>query len=270
MTADQQQQVLAPNIPRLLGEPWLIYDQALPLFLERVHAGAENYFDMGGDAADEDGPRNYEVEDGVAKLNFHGVVGKRLSYWETRYFGMLDLDDFNALLDEAAEDGGVESIDIDFDSPGGSVTGVLETMANVRRVDSFKSVTARTETLMASAAYFIGSQARRVLATESARVGSIGTMATHIDREKWLAELGYKIDLIKNAEGTFKGAGILGISLTKEQREQIQESLQFLHDRSVAMIKERRPLLKDEAMRGQVVFGAESYWQGDGLVTDLI
>lgn len=270
-TDGAQRYSVPPSIQRILSEPWLIYDQSLPAFLEHLQADInQGLLFNGANAADQEEEKSYEVVDGVAKLEFRGVVGKRLGWIEKFWYGMMDLDDFNAQLSEAAEDESVESIEIDFDSPGGSVTGVLETMAHVRKVDASKPVIARTETLMASAAYFIASQARRLHATESSRVGSIGTMVTYLDRTKMMEEYGIKVNLIKNKEGTYKGAGMMGQALTKAQEEQIQESLQFLHDRSTTMIKERRPMLKDDSMKGQVMFGTEAYWSGSGLVDDLI
>lgn len=262
-----------PSLSRVLSEPWLMYEPSMAAFLSTLETRVASLSIDPSDDSDylheDDEPKPYKIDDqGIAQLSFHGVVGKRLDWWE-KYIGMMDLDDFNASLNMAAADDSVTSIRIDFDSPGGYVTGVLESMQNLRRVAGIKPVTAYTEMMMASAAYFIGSQATRIVATESAVVGSIGTMMTFIDRSKMLKEYGIEVDVIKNKEGTFKGAGSFGTSLTKAQRDQFQESLQILHDRSVGMIKEKRPGLSDDYMRGQAVRGYEAYWKGSGLIDDI-
>lgn len=266
------------NINRMLGEPWLITQDGYEIFERNlIRSNSMNFKQladlMNAPSSDDDlddvAPP-YEIVDGVAHIEFSGVVGKRLERWQVRWYGMQDLDTYDEQIAHAMDNDAVDSIVVSYDSPGGSVTGVLESMALTRKAQGKKRVTARTETLMASAAYFIASQSTSIEASESSRVGSIGTMAQYYDYSAYFKELGIKVDVITNKEGKYKGAGAFGTSLTKEQRDQIQKSIQFLHDTTSSRIKTARPALKDVAMQGQVYHGVQAYWEGTGLIDNLL
>ncbi len=111
------------------------------------------------------------------------------------------MDRFRAALNMAASDPNVAAIVIDVDSPGGTVTGTPETAAAVAAAAKVKPVIAVTETMAASAAYYIASQASEIVVAPSAEVGSIGVLAVHMDMSKMLEDFGVKATIIRSRPG---------------------------------------------------------------------
>lgn len=111
------------------------------------------------------------------------------------------MDRFRAALTMAATDPNVAAIVVDVDSPGGTVTGTPETAAAVAAAAKVKPVVAVVETMAASAAYWIASQASEVVVAPSAEVGSIGAMAVHFDMSKMLEADGIKATIIRSRPG---------------------------------------------------------------------
>jgi len=85
--------------------------------------------------------------------------------------------DFNAALDDDA----VDAVLLSIDSPGGTVGGVQEFAGMVYAARGRKPVWAWVDDLGTSAAYWIASAADRVEIAKTARVGSIGIVASWVD-----------------------------------------------------------------------------------------
>ena len=107
---------------------------------------------------------------GVAVLQMTGAMQKGRSK-----FGGVSTIDQRKYLRSAVADNQVRSILLVIDSPGGTVSGTQSLADEVRAADAQKPVIAHFEDLGASAAYWVGSQARRLSANRSAMVGSLGT-----------------------------------------------------------------------------------------------
>lgn len=86
---------------------------------------------------------------------------------------------------------------LDIDSPGGSVFGVPEVAEDIRRASAKKPIVAVANAMAASAAYWIGSQAREFVVTPSGQVGSIGVYTMHEDWSENLKAEGIGVSLIK-------------------------------------------------------------------------
>lgn len=128
----------------------------------------------------------------VAILGLYGVSVARDTYVnriEGFLFGGTILEHWTRALGQLAADPSISGILLDVDSPGGQVAGTAEAADLVRMADKKKPVWAYTSGTMASAAYWIGSSARRVLAHPSAEVGSIGAIMHVVDQDpEWLRE----------------------------------------------------------------------------------
>jgi signal peptide peptidase SppA len=85
---------------------------------------------------------------------------------------------FDAALDNPA----VQQIILKIDSPGGEVAGINAFADQIRAGAVRKPVIAYLDSLGASAAYWLASAARQIVADESAQIGSIGVVATQTDR----------------------------------------------------------------------------------------
>lgn len=109
------------------------------------------------------------------------------------------------MLNSALADDTVGSILLHIHSPGGSVYGVQELGDEIRAARAQKPVVAIADSLAASAAYWIGSQAGEFYCTPGGEVGSIGVWQAHQDVSKMFEAMGVNITLI--SAGKFKTEG---------------------------------------------------------------
>lgn len=137
---------------------------------------------------------------GIAILPLQGGLTPR----GLSFFGRVivpGMDSFRAAGDRAAGDPSVGAIVLDVNSPGGTFAGTPETAAAVARWAAVKPVIAVVDTLAASAAYFIASQATEIVVTPSGEVGSIGVLAVHMDFSQMMENDGVKATIIRSRAG---------------------------------------------------------------------
>lgn len=199
----------------------------------------------------------------TARVPITGIIGKHLSRLETMCGGC-DLAFFQKGLEQAMADRMIETIVLDINSPGGTVIGVTEFAAMVRRAREVKPVIAFTETLMCSAAMWIGAQAEMIVATPSARVGSIGVYRTWLDDTVANEMEGMKRELFE--AGKHKAAGLRPI--TEEERGMFQAEVDKIHADFKDAVRLFRPQVPDEAMEGLVYWGDDA--QKMGLVDAFV
>jgi signal peptide peptidase SppA len=112
---------------------------------------------------------------------------------------------FRANLAAAVANPDVGAVILDIDSPGGTVAGTPETAAAVRAAGAVKPVTAVVDSLAASAAYWIASQAGSIVVSPSAEVGSIGCLVVHMDLSSMLEAEGIKTTIIRSVPAKAEG-----------------------------------------------------------------
>jgi capsid assembly protease len=134
----------------------------------------------------------------IAVISVQGGLTPRGSW-----FGS-SLDGLRSQIRRAANDGAVAAIVLDIDSPGGTVAGTMETASEVKAATAQKPVIAIANTLAASAAYWIGSQASEFVMAPSADVGSIGAMILHQDVSGMLEQWGIKMTMIRSEQSPLK------------------------------------------------------------------
>ncbi|MDQ5870607.1 MAG: S49 family peptidase [Acidobacteriota bacterium] len=217
-------------------------------------------------------PKPYRVEEGgVAVLLIEGVLSKRMNMFSEISGGtstQLMARDFRAAL----EDDDVKSILLVIDSPGGEVDGTQEFARLVAEARSVKPVVALAEDTMASAAYWIGSAAQSVyLSSETTQVGSIGVIATHVDRSAADKEAGLKYTEV--TAGRYKGLGSPHQPLSKEDRGEIQDEVDYIYSVFVNDISANRGVTPAKVLSdmadGRIFIGQEAIDAGlvDGLVS---
>ncbi len=135
-----------------------------------------------------------------------------------RYGGSMEA--FRGALAQAVANPDVGAIVLDVDSPGGTYAGTPETAAAVRAAAQVKPVTAVVDSLCASAAYYIASQAAQLVVTPSAEVGSIGTLAIHADFSQAYEREGIAVTIIRDPP--FKAEGNPFEPLSDEARAHLQ------------------------------------------------
>lgn len=116
-------------------------------------------------------------DDGIAVIHIDGALANRNTleaYW-------YDQDTYQSIGDafeEAANDPNVLGIVLEIDSPGGIVNGVSDLAAKIygHRGQKPFGIVAHSAGEMCSAAYWIGSAAEKIYASDNASLGSIGVL----------------------------------------------------------------------------------------------
>lgn len=161
----------------------------------------------------------------VAIVPLRGVIAHRMGTLEESSGGM-SAERFTRTINALAADESVGSIVLDVDSPGGTTSGLVEAADAVYDARQKKRVIAVANSTMASAAYWIASQASELVAIPSAldaSIGSIGVFTVHRDLTAALEKEGIKVTLIKS--GANKAEGNPFEPLSDELRAQIQASV---------------------------------------------
>ena len=148
----------------------------------------------------------------------------------------------------------IDAIVMDIDSPGGTVTGTEELAATIKAAS--KPVVAFVNGMAASAAYWIASSCRKIIAgTDTAIVGSIGVMSTWADLRGYYAQQGIVIRDIyapqsnnKNSESRAAADGNF---------KPIQDHLSVLADKFHATVRANRPLVAADQLTGSTYFAKD-------------
>lgn len=159
----------------------------------------------------------------VMVLPLKGVLTPNVSFLAMLFGIESGLVSFRRQLRNAAVDSEIGAIVMDVDSPGGVVDLIPEVAEEIRQAAAKKPVIAVANTLAASAAYWLASQATEVVATPSAELGSIGVYAEHRDISVALEQAGIKPTLV--SAGKFKVQGNPYQPLDKEALAAIQEGV---------------------------------------------
>jgi signal peptide peptidase SppA len=245
----------------LTQEPWAIAPEAMDGIIGlAMDMAAGKIFTLPQSEA----PQSImSVADGVATISITGPLLPTTDEFDRVMLGATSLDEVRSTVESAAADPAVTSIVLNIDSPGGTVRGTPEAADAIYEASKVKPVSAHTSGTMASAAYWLGSQATSVSMTRSASVGSIGVMVPHIDQSKRAEMLGVKVELFTT--GKFKAAGFPGTSLTESQRELIQERINQVFGEFKSAVTRQGRMIPAEAMQGQTFYGPQA--ESLGLAT---
>jgi signal peptide peptidase SppA len=172
---------------------------------------------------------------------------KAVSPEAEEFLGLCNTDRISQALDEAIENPAVTEIVLKFHSPGGTTNGIEELGRKIKYADSIKPVVAFTDTVCASAAYWLASQARVIGMTPSASIGNVGVYALIEDHSKALEAAGINVQPI--SAGKFKLMGHPFRPLTDEEKTILQEDTVNHHNKFKAVIKANRQI-DDEYLEG--------------------
>ncbi len=211
----------------------------------------------------------YHLVEGVAIIPMFGVLEKRAGFFSD-VSGMVSTEAVQRDLAAALADPNVAAILLNIDSPGGSVSGVSDLGDAVFAARKQKPVYAFANGKMASAAYWIGSQAEKVFASRGSVVGSIGVYTVLYDYSQSAAKDGIKVQVVK--AGAHKAAGIPGTEITPAQLTEVQREVNAWYDLFVTAVAVGRGLSASQAndlADGRVYLGAEALKVGliDGVAT---
>lgn len=163
-------------------------------------------------------------EPAVGLVSIVGSLSNRASYFASGGSNYQSVTDQILTL---ADDEQVQAIVLDIDSPGGAVNGVSSVVDAVRHAKTKKPVIAVANDMMASAAYWIGSQADKLVVSPTSTIGSIGVIAIHTEYSKYDAEKGITSTVL--TAGKNKGIGNDVEPLTDDAKAVIQAELDEIH-----------------------------------------
>jgi capsid assembly protease len=174
----------------------------------------------------------------VARVPIVGAITRRDSLWSTLFGGGASVERITKTLREVAADDSIGTVLLDIDSPGGTVSGMPELAAEVRNLKQSKHVVALANSLTASAAYWIASQADEIVATPEAVVGSVGVFSIHEDWSKFNARFGVEPTYI--FAGKYKVEGNPDAPLSDDARAHLQTMVNEAYDLFVADVAKGR------------------------------
>lgn len=201
-------------IDAVLAQPWAIADGWLDTIADIATRESEYHGNLEALEAKLGRPlgntMKTTVRDGVAVIPFEGPLFRRANLM-TEYSGASSYDTLATDFTAALEDPSVKAIIGYFDTPGGQVNGASELAAMIAAARGKKPMVAFAGGTMASAGLWIGSAFDRIVAADTAIVGSVGAQAGYTVREPKPGEKSYRFvssqSPLKNADpGTEAGA----------------------------------------------------------------
>lgn len=205
-----------PRVARLIADtPWAILPEkleAICAFLELRIAGTQ--FSAEEMEARIERPARVAAKPGaVGVLPIFGTMSQRANMMSD-ISGGVSTEVLRSQFADLVNNSDIKAIVLNIDSPGGSVFGVEELAADVFAARGTKPIVAVANSLMASAAYWVGSQADEIVATPGAITGSIGVYAIHEDISQAAEAAGFKYTVVK--AGKYKAEGIDVLPLDEE------------------------------------------------------
>jgi len=208
-------------------------------------------------------PPPYDIVDGVAVIPISGPLSKRDTFF-SYLFGGSSVVSISRALTAAVNDSQVKAIILSIDSPGGVVSVVESLTEAVRMAGEQKPIVSFANGMMASAAYWIGSSASKIVAENTAEVGSIGVVMVHYDFSEMDRQMGIKRTYI--SAGKYKAMGNSSEPLSPETRAIFEEQLNQYYTLFVDTIAENRGVEAQEVLEkmadGRIFIGKQAVEAG--------
>lgn len=231
--------------PWVIYEPWmqlianLVLDRALNIRMDAIEI--EERIDAARRSPRPQGPA------GVAVIPIHGPIVPKASMF-SEVSGATSVEGLRANFREAMDDRRVSAVVFDVDSPGGSVQGIPELADEIRAARGRKPMTTVADGLLASGAYFLGSQADEIVASKTSLVGSIGVITAHEDLSVAAEQKGIKTTFIR--AGKYKAEGNALEPFSDEARAHVQSMVDEFYGMFVAAVARGRHTTVDAVRNG--------------------
>lgn len=210
---------VATNAWAILPEKW---DEILSVLTFKVGGGDFTPEELQARGFGDPKPAMPSKRGTVAVIPLRGMIAHRADTLMASSGGA-STEQFVGMLRSAVADESVGTIVLDIDSPGGTVVGVPEAAQAVFEARESKRIIAVANSMMASAAYWIGAAAHEIVGHPSAfepMIGSIGVYTVHKDLSAALDKQGIKLTVI--SAGKHKVEGSPGEPLSDETKQFIQ------------------------------------------------
>ena len=176
-------------------------------------------------------PGSVKMEGSVAWMSIKGPLRNE------------DYQNIMESIDALERDTSVSAVIFDINSPGGEVSGCPETAEAIAKME--KPTLALANGMMCSAAYWAGSQADKVVASDSTTVGSVGVIATHASLKGAYENMGIKITEV--ARGSKKNLFSPNHDLTDKGKNELQAQVDLFFGKFVEAVESKRDI-KEEVL----------------------
>ena len=212
---------------------------------------------------------SYTVDGSTAIVHVVGYLMQSAPAWMRKYgIQVTGYDSLMAELTAIANDPEVKDVEIDFNTPGGEVSGQSLVANAIAELNQVKPVKAVITGMCCSAGYWLASQCGHISADENATVGSIGVYCVIPDYSKMAESEGIKVNLVSS--GKYKGVGVAGVPVTDEQLDDLKRNIDTLADNFILAVSRGRDRPKSEIMNladGRCWIGQEAV--SVGLVDEI-
>lgn len=232
-------------IRAVFGRPWAILPETYHAMLEVLQLRAagdrltrEQIEERLAAAAMTAGPRVTGGQaSSIAVIPVFGVLSRRQNLM-SETSGGTSTEHLAAAFRDAIASPDVQSVALLMDSPGGEVDGIPELAAQIRAARGQKPIVAIADTLSASAAYWLASQADEIVATPSSRVGSIGVLSAYTDEAGAEEQMGLRTEII--SAGKYKAEATGYGPLSDEARAFRQDQVDKVYGMFVSEVAKGR------------------------------
>lgn len=204
----------------------------------------------------------------IALIPVYGTIVQRAGMFDD-VSGACSTQMVSSQLRNAMNDDTVGGIVMDFDTPGGSVYGVAELADEIRAARGVKPVYGLSNSLSASAGYWLMSQCEQTFCMPGGEVGSIGVYGAHENAAKYMEDLGLQITLV--SAGKFKVEGNPYEPLSDEARAAMQLRIDQYYTAFTSAVAKGRSVpvsaVRDGMGQGRVLGAADA--KAAGMIDDI-
>lgn len=138
----------------------------------------------------------YLAVDGVALINISGPLVNKGGQIDPDCVEITSYQQIRELIRTAQADPNIQSLLLEFDSPGGEVAGAFDLADEIFAMRGRKPMTAVATDMAASAAYLLASACDELYVTQTAFTGSIGVVLQHWDFSRAIDAAGVAVTYI--------------------------------------------------------------------------
>lgn len=240
------------------GIPWLIEPNAMRGYLARLETATPEAI-AAAVAAYGQRPAGPDMVGDVAVISCCGPIAYKPS-WFSMYFGGTSISEMQQQFRMALADPAVRVIAFRWDSPGGSCEFVPEFADEMFGARGQKPIVSCADTLIASAAYWLASQADTIYGSVSAMLGAIGVFCEHVDVSGAMEKDGVKVTQIAYGDHKLDGSPYVPLSdAARALYQQYVDEIGWEFDAAVARGRGvTKAVVKDTFGQGQVFRGKQA------------
>lgn len=161
--------------------------------------------------------------------------------------GLLSYERIERKIDAAMQDGRVEQLVLDYDTPGGEAAGAFDLADRLYERRGEKPMTAVVNEFAASAGYLLASTADEVVIPRTGMAGSIGVVTAHVDMSEALEKRGFAVTFIY--AGKKKIDGNPYEPLPDRVKAEWQAEIEEMYGIFVSAVARNRSLMSEQEVR---------------------